>query len=187
MEVFVPIIIFYIIVMALWVLYAWLYQQYRIDKTRQELFALRDDLFDFAAAGNIPFNHPSYTLLRTTINGMIRFCHRLSLFTVILMIWAESANPQKTNFNKKLESTFSELDESVQQKLRLYYKQMHEIVAKHLILRSLSIISVVVMLLTILALIKGFRNAKVFIIEKISRRLDVVDSKASTQPLTPLP
>jgi hypothetical protein len=44
------------------------------------MFAVRDELFDFAADGNVAFDHPAYTLLRRQMNGFIRYGHQLTVF-----------------------------------------------------------------------------------------------------------
>ncbi len=62
----------------------WRFKQYRIDKFRQNVFSVRDKLFDYAAAGNISFSHPAYVSLRSMLNGYIRFSHRISLFGLII-------------------------------------------------------------------------------------------------------
>lgn len=64
----------------------WLYRDYYVDDLRQDLFALRDELFDAAAAGKIPFDDPAYGMLRRTLNGFIRFGHRLNLVETILLL-----------------------------------------------------------------------------------------------------
>ena len=62
----------------------WLYRDYRIDTFRQSMFSIRDELFDFAANGNIDFNHPAYTQLRELINGYIRFGHQVRILPLSL-------------------------------------------------------------------------------------------------------
>lgn len=62
----------------------WLYRDYRIDSFRQSMFSIRDELFDFAANGNIDFDHPAYTQLRELINGYIRFGHRVRILPLFL-------------------------------------------------------------------------------------------------------
>lgn len=67
------------------------FREYRIDRLRQHLFELRDELFDLAAAGEIEFNHPAYTATRTMLNSVIRFAHRITVvrFTLAL-VWREN-------------------------------------------------------------------------------------------------
>src|SRR5437899_1072828 len=71
---------------CLWVLWYWLVRRYRIDAFRYKLFVLRDALFDAAADGMMPFDHPAYGMLRQYINGFIRFAHRLTTTTLLLLI-----------------------------------------------------------------------------------------------------
>lgn len=52
----------------------------RLVSFRQDMFALRDELFDYAAAGNIRFSDPAYRLLRQSMNGYIRYAHQLTFF-----------------------------------------------------------------------------------------------------------
>jgi hypothetical protein len=69
---------------AIWILLFKLARDYRIDALRNRLFALRDDLFDYASAGNVEFDEPAYFKLRGVINSLIRFAHRLT-FTRFLL------------------------------------------------------------------------------------------------------
>ena len=68
---------------GIWLILFWLYRDYCVDRFRQELFALRDDLFDEAESGLVAFEHPAYGMLRSTMNGFIRFGHRLGLIQLI--------------------------------------------------------------------------------------------------------
>src|SRR6266849_3499419 len=52
----------------------------RLDAFRQEMFVIRDELFDYAAARNIGFDDPAYRLLRRSMNGFIRYAHQLTFF-----------------------------------------------------------------------------------------------------------
>ena len=56
-----------------------LYNSYREDVLRQELFEIRDRLFDDARAGRISFDSKAYRAARTVLNGLLRFAHRVSL------------------------------------------------------------------------------------------------------------
>src|SRR6266566_4122568 len=65
--------------LGLWVLFQWLYRDYRVDLFRQRVFALRAELFEVGASGKISFDDPAYRMLRSMMNGYIRFAHRISL------------------------------------------------------------------------------------------------------------
>jgi len=55
-----------------------------VDALRQRLFALRDELFDFAAGGGLGFSDPGYTRSRMLLNSMIRFTHKLTFSRLVL-------------------------------------------------------------------------------------------------------
>lgn len=70
--------------LLLWGLMGWLYPDYRVDVFRQQMFALRDELFDYARAGNIAFEHPAYVMLRETAHDFIRRAERLGVLSTVL-------------------------------------------------------------------------------------------------------
>src|SRR5216117_2947210 len=63
---------FFLSVAAAWFVYAYAYKRVRLDAFREELFTLRDDLFDYMRARGLPHSMHAYGLLRSSINGMIR-------------------------------------------------------------------------------------------------------------------
>ncbi len=62
----------------------WVWPEQRVDLFRQQMFALRDELFDFAADGKIKFDDPAYVLLRQLMNGFIRYAHNLTPFRTLM-------------------------------------------------------------------------------------------------------
>lgn len=46
---------------------------------RMDIFELRDELFDYAAEGNISFDNESYQLMRTLLNGYLRYAENLDI------------------------------------------------------------------------------------------------------------
>jgi hypothetical protein len=56
----------------------------RLDSFRQEMFIVRDELFDYAASGKIGFDNPAYRLLRQLMNGFIRYGHQLTFFRICM-------------------------------------------------------------------------------------------------------
>lgn len=61
------------------------HRQYWIDSTRQEIFRIRDDLFDAAIEKGIPFDHPAYGMTRQTMNSLIRLLPQITIPQVITM------------------------------------------------------------------------------------------------------
>jgi hypothetical protein len=66
-----------------------LYSDYRLDLYRQELFHLRDQLFNAALNAGVGFDHPAYRHLNLRINSLIRYAHKTNLKTLILLTVAD--------------------------------------------------------------------------------------------------
>jgi len=124
---------------GLWVLFFWLYRDYRVDLFRQRLFALRDELFDLGRTSQIAFHHQAYGLLRTTINGYIRFAHRLSFFVgrapASAIYKAVMASLPATPFGR-LPKALETVDPQVRAQLESIVTRMHFAVFDQLVLTS---------------------------------------------------
>jgi len=57
----------------------------RLDKFSQDLFRIRDDLFDAMIRGDHDFSDPAYGATRRFINGLIRLAPWMSLFSIYTM------------------------------------------------------------------------------------------------------
>jgi hypothetical protein len=73
--------------LLLWGFFYFSIRAYLLDDLRQNLFRIRDDLFDFAADGGIPFDDPSYRELRDDLNSLILFAEKLSFFRGLSAYW----------------------------------------------------------------------------------------------------
>jgi len=49
------------------------------ERYRQKLFEVRDELFDYARSGGIDFKDPAYVAVRSFVNSLMRFSHRISV------------------------------------------------------------------------------------------------------------
>ena len=58
----------------------------RLDIFRQQMFALRDEVFDFAADGHIAFDNSAYKLLRGLMNRTIRYAHNLTPYRTAMAV-----------------------------------------------------------------------------------------------------
>ena len=75
---------FCLVLFIAWLIWYQYWIPYRVDYFRQRLFKMRDELFEYAAAGNIEFAHPAYTDLRLTINALIRYGHRVTIWRIVM-------------------------------------------------------------------------------------------------------
>lgn len=97
---------------------------WRLDSFRQNMFAVRDELFDYAADGKIAFDHPAYLLLRRQMNGFIRYGHHLTGFRGILTVAIHkiSGSPPRTNWNAEWQEALNSIAESaVRQELEQFH------------------------------------------------------------------
>ena len=124
----------------LWVFVFVLWRAYCEDKLRQDAFALRDKLFDYAHGGAVGFDHPAYTVLRTRMNGLIRFAHRATWTPAFLaFIFARKAMAESVAASsQRWEEALSQVQQTeARLKLREFHDQMQLLIAKHLIRSSL--------------------------------------------------
>lgn len=123
----------------LWYLYFFAYKDYVVDCTRQELFALRDELFDYANSGNVSFDDEAYKTTRRMINGILRFTHDITLSNWVMIAFfsnEESRNYQKQfsdNFNRNIKKMSKEQQDMIEG--TLYHA--HFLMIKHLLRTSL--------------------------------------------------
>lgn len=107
----------------------WLYNDYRVDRHRQTLFKLRDDLFDAALRGETSFDSPSYRVTRAMLNGMIRYTHKTSLVGLLLTIVTRRRdNPVST----MIDQVFAQSPNAERQLCQRTLQQAHLQTAKHI-------------------------------------------------------
>lgn len=117
--------------LAFWVSFAilsWivfrLWPNHRTDRFRQEMFDVRDKLFDYAATGNIAFSDPAYRLLRQNMNGFIRYAHHITFFRLMCNLVRWNLHQQyplswTANFQEALNDVHDESVRKALEKLHL--------------------------------------------------------------------
>ena len=111
----------------------------RLDIFRQKMFAVRDELFDYAAAGNISFNDPAYRLLRQSINGFIRYGHRLTFFRLSMTVlqWKVLQQEPPLTWSTKWDKAIGDVkSDEVRGRLIAFHEQSFSLVFDHLVLGS---------------------------------------------------
>jgi hypothetical protein len=108
----------------------------RLDCFRQNMFTVRDELFDYAASGNISFDDPAYVLLRRQMNGMIRYGHQLTVFRVLVTWLMRSVSGENRTFlwHDSWEEALRNLkSDEVREQLRNFHNRSATVAAKHLL------------------------------------------------------
>jgi hypothetical protein len=111
----------------------------RLDCFRQKMFSVRDELFDYAADGNISFDDPAYILLRRQMNGMIRFGHRLTLFRgLVTWLMSKIAGYPESTWNDSWTRALANIgNNQVRERMEAFHNRSMNAAAKHLISGSL--------------------------------------------------
>lgn len=165
---------------GLWWLLFWLYRDFRLDVFRQELFTLRDRTFDLATERKLSYDHPAYGTLRRTINGFIRFGHRLSLPQVLLLVITykfQRARPIDS-FGVRWQHVVADLPGSLRAELDAIVWSMHKVVLKHLIISSpLLILSMATVIIPILLCVAWYFQMD-RLIRRLGKPLRLIDSVA---------
>jgi len=117
----------------LWVGVFYLWQDFRHDAFREDIFSLRDEMFLYAAHGNIAFNHPAYTLMRTRMNALLRHGHDLTLFRMGILAVTHKEDP---GTSARLEEAIAQLPSSIQKTMRMYNVRVLIFVLQHVLYSS---------------------------------------------------
>jgi hypothetical protein len=145
----VQIVRFCFCLILLWALFYLSARSLLLDSLRQKLFAIRDDLFDFAADGGISFEDRSYGELRDDINNLIRFANKLSFARLVLAFRAvREDHPAMVSFRDWTERV-GQLDPLVKKKLlETRHRALLEVVL-YIIRRSLLLNVIFILLKTV--------------------------------------
>ena len=121
---------------ALWLAWHCLWRRACQERLRQNLFELRDQLFDYARNGAISFTNQAYVMLRGNINSMIRFSHLISatrIFTFICFHRYIGELPGE-QFHLSFRVALGEIqDAHVKATLEQIHEKLHTLTFKHLL------------------------------------------------------
>lgn len=122
-----------------WLIFVGL-RQYRIDAFRQELFSIRDELFDYAASGEeLTFDSKAYGLTRTSLNGMIRFAHQFTFARSIVMVLADKVvadGRHSREYENQMLDAMLELSPKANKRIEKARRDTHKAVFKYVVLSS---------------------------------------------------
>ncbi len=116
-----------------------LWPSFQLDKFRQAMFVIRDELFDFAVMGGISFDHPSYKLLRQSMNGFIRYAHQLTFFRLVctLLRWKVLREQPALTWAARWQTSLDGIsDEATKAKLQAFHVRAVSLVVRRLITGS---------------------------------------------------
>lgn len=152
----VMLILFAVLVFHLW-------PAQRLVTFRQRMFILRDELFDYAADGNISFSDPAYRLLRQSMNGFIRYGHQLTLFRIVVntirmkvvreepeWVWYSKWEPALKNLKR----------DDVRDKLLEFHARSNNLAIDHLVFGSPVLLVLVIVAMSLDLISSGWHSVK---------------------------
>lgn len=179
----IPILIIGICVLFLWWFFHEIQMDFCVDLTRQRLFKIRDELFDYAADGNVSFDSKAYGLCRKTINGMIRFCHDLHWIRIAIMgislYFQKDLDKQYQKYIANRENAHNDLDPETREKIDQIYRQMHRVVIIHLVHTSLLLLTLTYLAYWIARIISRTEELVNWVIKSSTPAMDQVDAQAN--------
>lgn len=117
-----------VIVFALW-------PNQRVDLFRQQMFALRDELFDYAMNGHIAFDSPAYQLLRNLMNGIIRYAHNLSFYRSTLLQWKYQNDYTRKPWSEAWEHALQQIaDKDTKRQMEEFHSRAKMLVVSQMVL-----------------------------------------------------
>ena len=119
------------------------WSELRVDLLRRRLFVLRDELFDYALAGNVAFDAPSYRFLRRRINGLLRFADKTSLLRVLaIKLFGDKALARQSieHIVHEWMAAVAQLPTASQARLREFYAKAFEHAVDHMALGALGLL-----------------------------------------------
>ena len=148
------------------------WQNWCTSVTRQNLFALRDQLFDIAADQHIEFSDPVYCRLREYLNGCIRFAHEITFGIFIVgVVCLGSQIPKKSDLQEDIESV---TDEKARQEMYDIFRKSVSVLLCHMMIRS-PFLSLFLLCIYCFATIRSFVNNKVSDIgQRVRTRFEVL-------------
>lgn len=154
-----------------------------VDHFRHEIFTLRDDLFDRAAAGAISFSHPAYGMLRRTMNGLLRWGERMRLLDVVLLLAFTRHADRVTEdpFDTRWKRAATDLSANDREWLESYRIRMRQVAIRYLVVGS----PVLVATLVIPPVLWVFRVAIVALVERQAFEFGSNDEAASPLATSP--
>lgn len=139
----------------IWLVF-WLYPTMRVEWFRDQMLALRDEMFLDAAKGYLDFDDAAYGMLRSTMNGLIRFGDRISFIQLLLMVIF--TKPTGDGFAQKLQKHLENLPSEKRDKLTRYRDRMDSLLIWHVLwlepvfgILLISFVFVLTMILTVKA------------------------------------
>ena len=121
---------FFLAVGVLWVWYIFMYKQTRADRLREDLFTIRDELFDYMWQHELSYDLPAYQRMRDFLNGGIRLADQFNLLFLLLLAYFTRDARRREKFT--LRTAIKDIDDPV---TTAHFEEVYHRVALRLLSR----------------------------------------------------
>jgi hypothetical protein len=159
-----------ILLAGVWIVLFWLWPAVRLDCFRQRMFEVRDELFDYAASGKIAFEHPAYRLLRQSMNGFIRYGHKVSFcqFIMTWLTWKAMEGSESFKWEKKWQAALATLSNETRSDLLQFQQRSTAYVTERIVLGSpVLVLSLLISVIAVLCHM-GWKSARQLMLTALS-------------------
>lgn len=111
---------FFLAVLVLWAWYVFMYKRTRTDRLREDLFTIRDELFDYMWQHELSYDLPAYQQMRDFLNGGIRFADQLNVIPLLLLSYLTRSVRYRKEYS--LLSSINEIDDPT---ARAYFEEVY--------------------------------------------------------------
>ncbi len=158
---------------GLWYIFFVLYPDYCLDRFRQKVFGLRDELFDEVASGNLSFDDKMYGLTRITMNGFIRHAHEINLISFLTgQFFFKDHLDHFGKYQEKYRSALGAVPDEKQKIYRRYFRGMNGHLVRYIFLGSPILAVTIVIPLLLHALLNLCLRQTLEYLEKPLRQAD---------------
>ncbi len=139
-----------------------LWRPYILEKFRDDLFMVREKLFDYARTGKIEFSDEAYLLLRKRINSLLRYGHRINFTNLFVVFLFPLSSFEK--YSKEHKQEFIDAIEALPNKesKELIY-EIKNTVAERIIKYLFNSAPLLILLIPVSLFIQILRDLKAFI------------------------
>jgi hypothetical protein len=168
-----------VLLAGIWAILFWLWSAVRLDCFRQQVFAVRDELFDYAASGRIAFSHPAYRLLRKSMNGFIRYGHQISFFQFIMtwLAWKSIEGRNSFGWEKEWRVALNSLDAETREDLLGFHARTVMHVSQRIVFGSPVLVMALVISGIAVVLHAGWKSASEVLATALANTARVVDQR----------
>jgi len=117
------------------------YPRSAVDATRNELFEIRDRLFELANSGEVSFDNRGYKAARELVNGMIKYAHDVSAIHLFFAnrLAGDRAKQLRKAVNASIQRDLDSLPKSAKKSVSALLAEASEAMARLVVFRSVGL------------------------------------------------